>query len=106
MSIKKQYLKTKKSCKVTFRVPKSAAKNAETITLVGDFNNWNKVSHPLKKRKNGDFVVTIDLPLNKEFQYRYLYDNTSWENDWEAEYYVATEFPGTENSAIKTYIEE
>jgi hypothetical protein len=60
----------------------------------------------MKQTKNGDFSITVELPSGKEFQYRFLYDDKHWENDWEAEYYVATEFPGTENSAIKTLIEE
>jgi 1,4-alpha-glucan branching enzyme len=106
MSVKKSFDKEKKICKVTFRVTKEAAKGASTITLVGDFNQWNETINPLKSSKNGDFSITIEVPIGKEFQYRYLYDNKHWENDWDAEYYVATDFPGTENSAVKTYLKE
>ena len=38
MSIKKQFVKTKAVCKVTFSV---AAKGAGEVAVIGDFNNWN-----------------------------------------------------------------
>ena len=38
MSIKKQFVKTKPVCKVTFSV---VAKEAKEAAVVGDFNNWN-----------------------------------------------------------------
>ena len=38
MAIKKQYLKSKPVCKVTFSVP---AKEATKVAVVGDFNEWN-----------------------------------------------------------------
>ena len=39
MSIKKQFVKTKPVCKVTFSV---AAKEANAASVVGDFNNWDQ----------------------------------------------------------------
>jgi hypothetical protein len=41
MSIKKQYLKSKPVCKVTFRIPKEVANGTRMAALVGEFNNWN-----------------------------------------------------------------
>ena len=38
MAIKKQFIKTKPVCKVTFSV---VAKEASQASVVGDFNNWN-----------------------------------------------------------------
>ena len=38
MSLKKQYLKTKPACKVTFRLNANEAGEAATAKLVGDFN--------------------------------------------------------------------
>ena len=38
MAIKKQFIKTKPVCKVTFSFE---AKEANTAAVVGDFNNWN-----------------------------------------------------------------
>ena len=100
MGLKKQYLKSKPVCKVTFTVSKEAAGEAKKINLVGDFNKWKKKSMPLKKLKNGEFKITVDLPCGKEYQYRYLIDNETWENDWAADKYVMCETHGVDNSVV------
>ena len=41
MSVKKKFLKSKPICKVSFRLPKEEAGGAETVHLVGDFNDWD-----------------------------------------------------------------
>jgi 1,4-alpha-glucan branching enzyme len=61
MSLKKQYFKTKPSCKVTFTVPKQLAAFASTVHLVGDFNDWNKSITPMKRLKDGSFTATLFL---------------------------------------------
>lgn len=99
MAIKKKYLKSKPICKVTFSLPKEAAATASKVHLVGDFNNWKKKASPLKKLKNGTFKIEMDLPCGKEYQFRYLIDNTTWENDWAADKYVPSEF-GNDNSVV------
>lgn len=100
MSIKKNYLKTKPVCKVTFRHPKKAAVSASSIYLVGDFNNWDKKQTPMKNLKNGDFTITVDLELNKEYQFRYYIDNKNWSNDYNADKYVPTVYGDSENSVV------
>lgn len=101
MSIKKQYLKTRPVCKVTFRIPKSVADEAATAKVVGDFNNWNQGNgFPMKSLKNGAFSVTVELEKGKEYQFRYLLDGKRWENDEEADREVPTPFPGESNSVI------
>ncbi|MFZ5563301.1 MAG: isoamylase early set domain-containing protein [Thermodesulfobacteriota bacterium] len=100
MSMKKQYVKNKTICKVTFRVPKQASMGARNITVVGDFNNWSVKKNPMKKLKNGDFTLTINLAAKKEYQFRYLMDEKVWENDWEADKYVRSEYGNCENSVV------
>jgi len=56
--IKKQYLKSRPICKVTFRLPREGALTAETVTLTGEFNDWDKLATPMKRHKNGDFMDT------------------------------------------------
>ncbi|QIA06348.1 isoamylase early set domain-containing protein [Draconibacterium halophilum] len=85
MSIKKQYLKSKPECKVSFRVAKADVPNADTIKIVGEFNDWNKDVEPMKKLKNGDFTQTLNLETGKEYQFKYLIDNSVWENESEAD---------------------
>ena len=100
MSMKKQYLKTKPICKVTFRLPKEAAKPAEAVHIVGEFNNWDIYATPMKKLKSGAFTVTLDLDRGREYQFRYLMDETKWENDWQADKYVPTPYENAENSVV------
>ena len=100
MGIKKKYLKSGSICKVTFRLPKEAVPEAESITIVGDFNNWSETDLPLKKLKNGTFTVTIDLQRDREYQYRYLIDSARWENDWNADKYVPAPHGDSENSVV------
>jgi 1,4-alpha-glucan branching enzyme len=97
--IKKEYLKTKDVCKVTFRLPKVAASGAMKASIVGDFNNWNIYATPMKKLKSGDFTITLELEPNKEYQFRYLIDDDRWENDWNADKYVKSPF-GSDNSVV------
>ncbi len=100
--IKKQFLKTKPVCKATLTLPVEAAPQAETVEVVGDFNNWNtEEAIKMKKQKNGIFKATVELESGKEYQFRYLIDGEKWENDWEADGYVPTPF-GVENSLLKT----
>jgi 1,4-alpha-glucan branching enzyme len=100
MSVIKQYLKSKPECKVTFSLPKEAVKKAKKVTLVGEFNNWNKSKTVMKKLKNGSVSISLNLETGREYQYRFLMDGKTWENDWAADKYVASSIPGVENSVV------
>ena len=100
MSLKKQFLKSKPVCKVTFRLSRAAAKAAKTIHVVGEFNNWDVYATPMKCLKNGAFTVTIDLEQGREYQFRYLIDEMTWENDWDADKYLPSHFGNCENSVV------
>jgi 1,4-alpha-glucan branching enzyme len=97
---KKKFLKTK--CKVTFELPEGIAEGAETVHLVGDFNDWDETATPMERKKGSKFSITVDLDLDKEFQYRYLVNGNAWHNDWEADKYVPNPFSG-DNSVVTTY---
>lgn len=97
--LKKQYLKSKPICKVTFYTP--AAIEAETVYLVGDFNDWNETATPMEPLKDGRFKATLDLEANREYQFRYLVNQAEWHNDWEADKYVPNPFSG-DNSVVVT----
>ncbi|QNK76363.1 isoamylase early set domain-containing protein [Winogradskyella sp. PAMC22761] len=98
MAIKKQYLKTKPVCKVTFSVP---AKEAKSVAVVGNFNEWNTEANELKKLKNGSFKGTVDLASDNSYEFRYLVDGKSYINDEEADEFAWNEFAGAENGIIK-----
>ena len=99
MSLKKQCPKAGSECKVTFSLSTDSAGSAGTAHVVGDFNNWDPSANPMKRLKDGSFTATINLKKNKEYQFRYLLDGKRWENDWNADKYVANEH-GSENSAV------
>lgn len=99
MSLKKQYLKKKSLCKVTFSLPKAAVGSATHVSLVGDFNEWNKDAVPMKRMKNGTFTATLELQPNKEYHFRYFVDGERWENDWHADKYVPNSH-GSDDSVI------
>ena len=99
MSIEKKLLKAKPVCKVKFSLSGDQYKSASSILLVGDFNNWQIGETPFKKAKTGVWSVSLDLETGKEYQFRYLIDGTSWENDSEADKYVPSGL-GSENSVL------
>ena len=98
--LKKRYLKSKDICKVTFRLPAEAAHTASMVTLVGDFNDWNRESLPMKRLKSGEHTLTVDLQTGREYHYRYHIDGTHWENDWYADRYERTPFGDADNSVV------
>ena len=98
--IKKQYLKGKSLCKVTFTLPKEAAVDAKEVRILGEFNDWSwEKSSPMKASKK-EFKTTLELATSQSYQFRYMIDNERWENDWNADDYVATPFIGIQNSVV------
>ena len=100
MAIKKKFLKSKPICKCTFSLPKDAAPDAEKVTLVGEFNDWETDTHVLKKLKSGEFKIDLDLATGRKYEYRYLIDGAVWENDWQADEYVPVPGLAAENSVV------
>ena len=101
MSITKNFLKTRASCKIRFHLSPEEAGDAESVFLVGDFNDWNTVTHPMKTLKGGGFAIEIELPLGLDCQFRYLTNKGKWLNDPAADAYVPCAFAGEENSLVK-----
>ena len=101
MAIKKTLTKDKKKCKVTFSLPAEVAPNANSVRVVGDFNNWNwNKGIKLTKKKN-QFQGATELKPGQRHEFRYLIDNSRWENDWHADYYAPTPF-GCDNCVLVT----
>ena len=96
MAIKKQFIKTKPVCKVTFSI---AAKEADSAAVIGDFNNWNPAEGTLSKTKAGVFKGVFDLNKDSSYEFKYLIDG-SFVNEPEADAFQWNDFAGAENSVL------
>lgn len=55
------------------------APQAKNVSIAGDFNNWNTISHPMKKDKKGVWKISLNL-LPGICQYRLFVDG-EWQSD-------------------------
>jgi 1,4-alpha-glucan branching enzyme len=71
-----------------------SAPQAKSVSIVGDFNQWNVSSHSLKQDKKG--VWSILLSLNPgQYEYRFFVDG-EWHDDPSCGSFVENPF-GTSN---------
>lgn len=95
--IEKRFLKIRPVCKVTFRLPAEAAPEAETVCVMGEFNNWSRDATPMKRQRNGSFSVSVDVEIGRAYRFRYLIDGWKFENDWAADRYEANPYGGEDS---------
>jgi 1,4-alpha-glucan branching enzyme len=100
MGIRKQFLKSRPVCKVTFNIPKKLGNAAEQAHVVSEFNGWSTCATPMKRLKNGAFSATVELEKGRSYQFRYLLGQSHWENDPDADDYRPTLFGDSQNSVI------
>ncbi len=98
--IEKEYFSDGIMCKVTFRLPHVVATDAKGVCIVGDFNNWDIHANSMKRQRSGDFDISLELESGREYQYRYLIDESTWENDCHADKYVKSPYGDSDNSVI------
>jgi len=96
MSIKKQFIKTKPVCKVTFSVE---AKEANNASVIGDFNNWNPEEGTLSKLKNGTFKGVFNIDKDASYEFKYVIDG-AFVNETESDSFLWNEFAGNENGVL------
>jgi 1,4-alpha-glucan branching enzyme len=51
-------------------------RNAKSVILVGDFNNWNPYSTPMAKNGSGLWEATVDIPPGSRYLYRFVVDGS------------------------------
>lgn len=83
-----------KNGKVRFIWPDSKARR---VYLVGDFNEWDERSLPMRKRSGRGFELELDIPPGK-YTFKYLIDGVWW-NDPDADDYIGNSW-GSEDSVI------
>ncbi len=76
---------------VTFTIPGGTipgGKWSDTINLVGDFNDWDPLSHPFHQLSDGSWSITLEMAIDQIYQFRYLCDGMVWFNDHSADGYI------------------
>jgi 1,4-alpha-glucan branching enzyme len=104
MALKKEFVKSRDKCKVTFQLPAKATNGGKKVKVVGDFNDWSWETGLSMKKKGDAYVAKMEFPIGGYYQYRYMIDGQDWENDWDADGYVDTPY-GSENSVVSTSME-
>lgn len=82
---------------VTFEFPSSVW--AGSIYVTGDFNNWSKTETPLKQDRDAVWRATVDLPVDKTYEFHYLVDGMP-QNIYQAE--LSTSEHRSFNSVFQT----
>ena len=84
--------------KVTFSLPQDEP--IGVVSVLGDFNDWNELSHPLKKRSNGTRSVVIEMASGRDYHFKYLSEDGTWFNEDDADLYATNEY-GEVNSVLR-----
>lgn len=75
--IKRSPIKGGQTVKVSFVLPKEGG----GVSVVGDFNDWDPLAHPLRPRSNGTRSVVVTLPAGGRYAFRYLAEGGRWQDD-------------------------
>jgi 1,4-alpha-glucan branching enzyme len=67
------------SVRVTFALP--AGEPSGAVSVVGDFNGWDPLAHPLRRRANGTRSAAVTVPAGTTLRFRYLAEGGIWFND-------------------------
>lgn len=84
--------------KVTFSLPQDDPPGA--VSVLGDFNDWDELSHPMKKRSNGTRSVVVEMEAGRDYHFKYLGEDGTWFNEDDADLYEANEY-GEVNSVLR-----
>lgn len=93
--VKKNINSNSADIEVTFEVEDA---EAEKVSLVGEFNDWNKDTNPMTK-EDGIWKCTLTLKSGKH-EYQFVIDDTDWVVDPKADSNVNNKYEG-KNSVIE-----
>lgn len=54
---------------------------ASSVSLVGDFNDWNGAANPLRKGTLGLWLAELKTPAAGAYQYKFIVDEKRWTED-------------------------
>ncbi|MGM0432965.1 MAG: hypothetical protein ACQEQU_09655 [Spirochaetota bacterium] len=76
------------------------AEQAETVAVVGDWNDWDPEAQKLQKTNQGDtWEIEIKVEPNAEYRYQFIVDHAEWIPDPDAPVQVEDGFGGV-NSVL------
>ena len=78
-----------------------AMPEAESVHLVGSFDDWDTNAHPMKRLKDGRFMARRVFEPGASHEYRFLVNGVEWHNDGEAEGYAPNPH-GSDNCVVIT----
>lgn len=62
---------------VTFALPDAG----QSVSVVGDLNDWDPTALPMKKRSNGTRSVAVKVPAGTAIRFRYVADDGEYFDD-------------------------
>ena len=74
--VRKQRFATKAEVRLTFVLPEGDERLPASV--VGDFNDWDPLAHPFRRRSNRSWSVAVTLPEGTSHEFRYLGDGGRW----------------------------
>jgi Carbohydrate-binding module 48 (Isoamylase N-terminal domain) len=83
---------------VTFTLPTEV--HADTVALVGEFNDWSAEDAQLERDSDGSWRATVALEPGRSYRYRYLLDGQRWENDRRADRYEPNALGSTDSVVV------
>ena len=74
--IRTQRFATKEQVRLTFVLPENDTRRPASV--VGDFNGWDPLAHPFRRRSNRSWSVAVTLPEGSTHEFRYLGEGGHW----------------------------
>ena len=85
--------------RITFRVSRYIW--ADSIALVGDFNDWDAHSHLLHQTcGDDDWHISLVLECRRAYRFRYLVNGEEWMDDDHADDYEPNPYGGFDSVVL------
>jgi 1,4-alpha-glucan branching enzyme len=98
--IKKVNKRDNDQVKVTFVLPDDHP-YGETVSVVGDFNDWTAGEHTFVRRSNQTYSTNVMLEEGSRYAFRYYSEEEGWINEEEADDFEPNEY-GATNCIVET----
>ncbi len=92
---------TRNQTRVTFTLSED-----RPVSVVGDFNDWDPLAHPLQGRSNGLRSVGVDFPTGRTLRFRYLVDGGEYLDEPDADRVEHNGYGTTDNVVVAALPDE